>query len=72
MSTPFHIVMAALDADVIKALVEIRLGNGIIASLAFEAKRDSQALLRPRLLLPGLRFGLCDAGHDVGHTRTVR
>ncbi len=36
------IVMAALDADVIKAYVEIGLGIGIIASMAFEARRDSQ------------------------------
>jgi LysR family transcriptional regulator, cys regulon transcriptional activator len=35
------IVMAALDADVIKAYVEIGLGIGIIASMAFEPRRDS-------------------------------
>jgi LysR family cys regulon transcriptional activator len=34
------IVMAALDADVIKTYVELGLGIGIIASMAFEAERD--------------------------------
>lgn len=34
------IVMAALDADVIKAYVELGLGIGIIASRAFNAERD--------------------------------
>jgi LysR family cys regulon transcriptional activator len=35
-----NIVMAALDADVIKAYVELGLGVGILASIAFDAKRD--------------------------------
>lgn len=35
------IVMAALDADVIKTYVELGLGIGIIASIAFNAERDS-------------------------------
>jgi LysR family cys regulon transcriptional activator len=34
------IVMTALDADVIKAYVELELGIGIIASMAFSADRD--------------------------------
>lgn len=34
------IVMAALDADVIKAYVELGLGVGIIASMAFDPARD--------------------------------
>lgn len=34
------IVMTALDADVIKAYVELGLGIGIIASMAFSAERD--------------------------------
>lgn len=34
------IVMEALDADVIKAYVELGLGIGIIASMAFDAERD--------------------------------
>lgn len=33
-------VMTALDADVIKAYVELELGVGIIASMAFSAERD--------------------------------
>lgn len=35
------IVMSALDADVIKSYVELGLGIGIIASIAFSAERDS-------------------------------
>ena len=35
-----EIVMAALDADVIKTYVELGLGIGIIASMAFDADRD--------------------------------
>jgi len=35
------IVMSALDADVIKAYVELGMGVGIIASMAFEAERDT-------------------------------
>lgn len=34
------IAMSALDADVIKAYVELGLGVGIIAAMAFDAKRD--------------------------------
>ena len=34
------IAMSALDADVIKAYVELGLGIGIIASIAFDAERD--------------------------------
>lgn len=34
------IVMAALDADVIKSYVELGLGIGIVASIAFDAARD--------------------------------
>ena len=35
------VVMAALDADVIKTYVEVGLGVGIVASMAFDAARDS-------------------------------
>src|SRR5690606_15290187 len=34
------IVMSALDADVIKSYVELELGVGIIASVAFDMLRD--------------------------------
>jgi LysR family cys regulon transcriptional activator len=34
------IVMSALDADVIKAYVELGLGVGIIAAMAFDSRRD--------------------------------
>src|SRR5690606_30584624 len=35
------IVMSALDADVIKSYVELDLGIGIIASVAFSPERDT-------------------------------
>jgi LysR family cys regulon transcriptional activator len=35
------IVMTALDADVIKAYVELGLGIGIVASMAYDPKRDT-------------------------------
>ena len=41
------IVMAALDADVIKTYVELELGVGIIASMAVDAQRDSQVQVVP-------------------------
>jgi LysR family cys regulon transcriptional activator len=34
------VVISALDADVIKTYVEVGLGVGIIASMAFDAARD--------------------------------
>lgn len=39
------IVMAALDADIIKAYVELGLGIGIIASMAFDPLRDTKLAL---------------------------
>ena len=39
------IIMSALDADVIKSYVELGLGVGIIASIAFVAERDSELTL---------------------------
>ena len=39
------IVLSALDADVIKAYVELGLGVGIVASMAFNAERDPQLRL---------------------------
>ena len=35
------IVMSAMDTDVLKAYVELGLGVGIIAAMAFDPKRDS-------------------------------
>ncbi len=35
------VVMSALDADVVKTYVEVGLGVGIIASMAFDATRDT-------------------------------
>lgn len=39
------IVMSALDADVIKTYVELGLGVGIIASMAYQAERDHNLVL---------------------------
>jgi LysR family cys regulon transcriptional activator len=39
------IVMSALDADVIKTYVELGLGVGIVASLAFDPERDQRLQL---------------------------
>jgi LysR family cys regulon transcriptional activator len=41
------IVMSALDADVIKTYVELDLGAGIIASMAFDAAKDKALELLP-------------------------
>ena len=53
------IVMAALDADVIKTYVELGLGIGIVASLAFDPARDK-----------GLRLLECD-GLDSSNTTRI-
>jgi LysR family cys regulon transcriptional activator len=38
----FELVLSAMDADVIKTYVELGMGVGIIASIAFDEARDSQ------------------------------
>jgi len=40
-----NVVMSALDADVIKTYVELGLGVGIVASMAFHPKRDDTLAL---------------------------
>jgi LysR family cys regulon transcriptional activator len=35
-----HIVLSAMDADVIKTYVELGLGVGIVAAIAFDEERD--------------------------------
>ena len=52
------IVMSALDADVIKTYVELGLGIGIIASMAYQAERDT-------------KLSLLDAG-NLFETNTTR
>lgn len=37
----FDVVLSAIDADVIKTYVELGLGVGIVAAMAFDARRDS-------------------------------
>lgn len=58
------IVMSALDADVIKSYVELGLGIGIVASMAYFAERDtglrmpkSEHLFRSNTTLIGVRKG---------------
>lgn len=58
------IVMSALDADVIKSYVELGLGIGIVASMAYSAERDvglrmpkSEHLFRLNTTLIGVRKG---------------
>ena len=37
-----HVVLSAQDADVIKTYVELGLGVGILAKMAFDEKRDRE------------------------------
>lgn len=55
---PIDVVLTAIDSDVIKTYVELGLGIGIIAAMAFNGRRDT-----------GLRA--LDAGHLFG-THTTR
>ena len=45
------IVLSAIDADVIKTYVDVGLGIGIIASMAYNPQRDDNLV---RIELPGL------------------
>ena len=49
-----NIVLSAMDADVIKTYVELGLGVGIVASIAYEAERD----LNLRAIEAGQLFGI--------------
>ena len=49
-----HIVLAAMDADVIKTYVQLGMGVGIVAGVAYEAERDTQL----RALDAGRLFGI--------------
>jgi LysR family transcriptional regulator, cys regulon transcriptional activator len=40
--TDFNLVLSAMDADVIKTYVELGMGIGIIAGIAYDAARDTQ------------------------------
>jgi LysR family cys regulon transcriptional activator len=51
------VVLTALDADVIKSYVELGLGLGVVASIAFNPERDH-----------GLKF--IPAGHLFGESTT--
>ena len=41
-----HIVLTAMDADVIKTYVQLGMGVGIVAGIAYEAERDTPACAR--------------------------
>ncbi|KAF1050246.1 CysB family HTH-type transcriptional regulator [Xylophilus sp.] len=49
-----NIVLSAMDADVIKTYVELGLGVGVVASIAYEAERDLQL----RAIDAGALFGI--------------
>ncbi|MDF1588731.1 MAG: CysB family HTH-type transcriptional regulator [Gammaproteobacteria bacterium] len=51
------IAMSALDADVIKSYVELDMGVGIVAAMAFDAKRDTS-------------LALIDSSHLFGENQT--
>lgn len=60
-----NVVLTAIDADIIKTYVELGLGIGILAHMAFDAKRDKnlRAIDASRLFEPsttriGLRHGV--------------
>lgn len=66
-----NVVLAAIDADVIKTYVELGLGIGLIASMAFDEKRDSNLRMRDvsHLFAPSTtRIGLRRGAHLRGFT----
>jgi LysR family cys regulon transcriptional activator len=66
-----NVVLAAIDADVIKTYVELGLGVGLIASMAFDKKRDTELRMRDvsHLFAPSTtRIGLRRAAHLRGFT----
>lgn len=71
------LVLSAMDADVIKTYVELGLGVGIIASIAFDETRDpglraldARHLFAPNVTLLGMRRGsvLRDYAYDFIRT----
>ena len=66
-----NIVLAAIDADVIKTYVELGLGIGLIASMAYDEKRDTNLRMRDvsHLFAPSTtRIGLRRGAHLRGFT----
>jgi LysR family cys regulon transcriptional activator len=73
------IVLTAIDADVIKTYVELGLGVGIIAQMAFDPKRDSHLrsidashLFEPNITRIGIRRGAYLRGFAAPHARRDR
>ena len=66
-----NVVLAAIDADVIKTYVELGLGVGLIASMAYDKERDTNLRMRDvsHLFAPSMtRIGLRRAAHLRGFT----
>jgi len=66
-----NVVLAAIDADVIKTYVELGLGIGLIASMAYDEKRDTNLRMRDvgHLFAPSTtRIGLRRGAHLRGFT----
>jgi LysR family cys regulon transcriptional activator len=66
-----NVVLAAIDADVIKTYVELGLGVGLIASMAYDKDRDTNLRMRDvsHLFAPSTtRIGLRRAAHLRGFT----
>lgn len=66
-----NVVLAAIDADVIKTYVELGLGVGLIASMAYDEKRDVNLRMRDvgHLFAPSTtRIGLRRGAHLRGFT----
>jgi LysR family cys regulon transcriptional activator len=66
-----NVVLAAIDADVIKTYVELGLGIGLIASMAYDKERDSNLRMRDvsHLFAPSTtRIGLRRGAHLRGFT----
>jgi LysR family transcriptional regulator, cys regulon transcriptional activator len=73
----FNLVLSAMDADVIKTYVELGMGVGIIASIAYDEQRDpnlraidARQLFATNMTHLGIRRGsyLRDFAYDFIHT----
>jgi len=66
-----NVVLTAIDADVIKTYVELGLGIGIVAMMAYDPKRDThlRAMDASHLFEPSItRIGICKNSYLRGYT----
>jgi len=66
-----NVVLTAIDADVIKTYVELGLGIGIVAMMAYDPKRDThlRAMDASHLFEPSTtRIGICKNSYLRGYT----